>query len=235
MKNNLLEHIILYVLMVCVSLILATLVRISAISLGVDDFTAFIVFVIVLAVQLVVYLSIHVVMQDVMVPLIGKVLSMFPFFKKKIESRQAIIQEEVKEPLSLEQIRAEQQQNKDKKKEDKLNTALDYTRNTFALYLSDNDLDILCQNLQIYIDKLDFDNLKPVKVKTLTALDLRHFGWNIWNSFKPRNQMDIAHFLKIVFPDIFRDAEVESIKRHLKDDERKGAVKIEERIKKNTH
>lgn len=226
MKNNLLEHIILYVLMVCVSLILATLVRISAISLGVDDFTAFIVFAIVLAVQLVVYLSIHVVMQDVMVPLIGKALSMIPFFKKKIKSRQPIVEEESKEPLSLEEIRAEQQQNKDKKKEDKLNTALDYTRNTFALYLSDNDLDILCQNLQIYIDKLDFDNLKPVKVKTLTALDLRHFCWNIWNSFKPRNQMDIAHFLKIVFPDIFRDAEVESIKRHLKDDERKGAVKI---------
>lgn len=212
--------------MVCVSLILATLVRISAISLGVDDFTAFIVFVIVLAVQLVVYLSIHVVMQDVMVPLIGKVLSMIPFFKKKIESRQTIVEEESKEPFSLEEIRAEQQQNKDKKKEDKLNTALDYTRNVFALYLSDNDLDILCRNLQIYIDKLDFDNLKPVKVKTLTALDLRHFGWNIWNSFKPRNQMDIAHFLKIVFPDIFRDTEVESIKRHLKDDERKGAVKI---------
>ncbi len=226
MKNNLLEHIILYVLMVCVSLILATLVRISAISLGVDDFTAFIVFVIVLAVQLVVYLSIHVVMQDAMVPLIGKALSMIPFFKKKIESRQTIVKEEVKEPLSLEEIRAEQQQNKDKKKEDKLNTALDYTRNTFALYLSDNDLDIICQNIQIYIDKIDFDNLKPVRVKTLTALDLRHFGWNMWNSFKPRNQMDIAHFLKIVFPDIFRETEVESIKRHLKDDERKGLVKI---------
>lgn len=216
--------------MVCVSLILATLVRISAISLGVDDFTAFIVFVIVLAVQLIVYLSIHVVMQDVMVTLIGKGLSMIPFFKKKIESRQSIVEEETKESLSLEEIRAEQQQNKDKKKEDKLNTALDYTRKTFALYLSDNDLDILCQNLQIYIDKLDFDNLKPVKVKTLTALDLRHFGWNIWNSFKPRNQMDIAHFLKIVFPDIFREAEMESIKRHLKDDEKKGAVKIEEMI-----
>lgn len=216
--------------MVCVSLILATLVRISAISLGVDDFTAFIVFVIVLAVQLVVYLSIHVVMQDVMVPLIGKALLMIPFFKKKIESQQPIVEVDSKEPLSLEEIRAEQQQNNDKKKEDKLNAALDYTGNTFALYLSDNDLDILCQNLQIYIEKLDFDNLKPVKVKTLTALDLRHFGWNIWNSFKPRNQMDIAHFLKIVFPDIFREAEVESIKRHLKDDEKKGLVKIEEKI-----
>jgi hypothetical protein len=36
--------------------------------------------------------------------------------------------------------------------------------------------------------------------------------------------------LKIVFPDVFRETEVKSIKRHLKDDELKGMIKIEERI-----
>jgi hypothetical protein len=68
----------------------------------------------------------------------------------------------------------------------------------------------------------------PVKVKELTAIDLRHFGWNIWNYSKPRNQMDIALFLKIVFSDIFKEAEVDSIKRHLKDDELRGVIKIRE-------
>lgn len=233
MKNNLLEHIILYVLMVCVSLILATLVRISAISLGVDDFTAFIIFVIVLAVQLVIYLSIHVFLQNLMIPLIGKGLSKIPFFKRKIENRHSPTinqQTDNIEAILIEQIRIEQLQNKIKDKEDKINTILNYTRKSFALYLSDTDLEQLCQNLQIYINKLNTDNFKAVRVKELTALDLRHFGWNMWNAFKPRNQMDIAHFLKIVFPDIFKDAEVESIKRHLKDDERKGILKIEERI-----
>ena len=42
--------------------------------------------------------------------------------------------------------------------------------------------------------------------------------------------MDIVYFLKVVFPDVFRDAEVESIKRHLKDDELKGIIKVQEWI-----
>jgi hypothetical protein len=42
--------------------------------------------------------------------------------------------------------------------------------------------------------------------------------------------MDIAHFLKKVFPDILKDVEVETIKRHLKDDERKGIIKIQESL-----
>lgn len=232
MKNNILEHIILYVLMVCVSLVIATLVRISAVSLGVDDFTAFITFIIVLAVQFVVYLSIHVVLQDLMLPWIGKGLAKIPFFRRKLESRQVPINDhkENSEPISLEQIRNEQQQSKNKDLEHKLNITLDYTRKSYALYLSDQDLELLCQNVQIYVNKLDIANLKAVRVKELTAIDLRHFGWNVWNYLKPRNQMDIAHFLKIVFPNIFRETEVESIKRHLKDDELKGVIKIKEKL-----
>jgi hypothetical protein len=37
--------------------------------------------------------------------------------------------------------------------------------------------------------------------------------------------MDIANFLKIVFPNIFRDVTEDSIKSHLKDDELKGGDK----------
>ena len=42
--------------------------------------------------------------------------------------------------------------------------------------------------------------------------------------------MDVAYFLKISFPDIFKDTEIDSIKRHLKDDELKGVIKIVEKI-----
>ena len=68
------------------------------------------------------------------------------------------------------------------------------------------------------------------KVKELTAVDLRHFGWNIWNFYKPKDQERIALFLKKVFPDAFKNTEVKSIKRHLKDDELKGVIKIEEKL-----
>lgn len=246
MKTNLLEHIILYVIVVCIGLIIATLIRILVMAMGFDNFTTFMVFVVVLAIQVVIYLSIHVVLQNLMLPWIGNGLAKIPYIRKKIESRQIPIIEKVEviettteeehelsaapERFSLEDIRNEQRQKIAKKQEDKQNIAQDYTRKSFVLYLSDEHLDVLCRNILMYITNSDMKELKPVKVKELTALDLRHFGWNIWNYFKPRNQMDIAYFLKISFPDIFKETEVESIKRHLKDDELKGIIKIKESL-----
>lgn len=241
MKNNILEYIILYVIVTCAAVVIATLARIFAVSMGFDGFTAFIVFLVVLAIQVIAYLSIHVVLQNLMLPWIGNGLAKIPYFRKKIEQRQAlsiVVERQIEEKeadipesdISMEDIRNEQQQNIAKEQEETLNVALDYTRKSFALYLSDEDLDVLCRNIRAYMNKLDEKDLKPVKAKKLSTLDLRHFGWNIWNYFKPRNQMDIASFLKIVFSDVFKGVEVASIKRHLKDDELKGIIKIQENI-----
>ena len=269
MKNSLLQYIILYALLACIALVIATLARMFTISLGFDSFTAFVVFIVALAIQTIVYLSIHVVLQNLMLPWIGNGLAKMPYFRNKIEQRQVpiieetILAEEIEatteedetidtvetttgeeedqsgvidelhdmpEQPSLEDIRQEQLQIRVKEQEEKLNIALNYTRKSFVLYLSDKELDILCHNVQIYINKRGITGLHPVKVKELTAIDLRHFGWNIWNYFKPREQVEIASFLKTVFPDIFRETEVKSIKRHLKDDELKGFIKIEENI-----
>lgn len=235
-QNTLLQYIILYVIVACVALAIAALARMFTVSVGFDSFTAFIVFIVVLAVQVVVYLSIHVVLQNMMLTWIGNGLAKIPYFRNKIEQRKVtqtvaepqieVIDTDIPEPdFSLEDIRNEQQQNMAKEQEEILNIALNYTRKSFALYLSYEDLDVLCRNIRAYMNKLDEKELKPVKVKELSALDLRHFGWNVWNYFKPRNQMDISNFLKIVFPDIFKDVEVKSIKRHLKDDELKGGLR----------
>jgi hypothetical protein len=222
------------VIVACVAVVIATIARLSVAAMGVDSFTAFIVFIVVIAIQVVVYLSIHVFLQGMMLPWIGRGLAKIPYFKKRMEERDtSIVEEEIastSEPVSLKDIRVGQLQNKAKEQEEKLNVVLDYTRNCFALYVSDEHLETLIRNVQVYINRLDTKELKPIKVKELTINDLRHFGWNIWNFSKPRNQMDIAYFLKIVFPDAFKDTEVESIKRHLKDDELKGIIKIKEKL-----
>ena len=241
MKNNILEYIILYVIVACTALVIATLARMFTVSVGFDSFTAFIVFIVILAIQAVVYLSIHVALQNIMLPWIGNGLAKIPYFRKKIEQRQVsqiVAEPQIEEKkfeidipesnVSLDDIRNEQQKNIAKEKEEILNIALDYTRKSFALYLSDEDLNVLCRNICAYMNKLDESTLKSVKVKELSAIDLRHFGWNIWNYFKPINQMDVANFLKIVFPDVFKGVDVVSIKRHLKDDELKGIIKIKE-------
>lgn len=229
MKNNQMEFILLYVLVASVMLMFATLARISAFSLGVDNFTAFIVFLVVLGIEVTVYLSIRVVLQDLMLPWIARLILKVPYFKNKTKSTQPIdkITIHTTEPPSLEDIRNEQLQNKVKEREEKLNTALNYTRKTFAPYASDGQIEILCGNLQLYSDKLNLENLRSITTsKDLSTVDISHFGWNIWNHFNVSKRIEIAHFLKRVFPDILKDAEVESIKSHLKDDELKGIIKI---------
>jgi hypothetical protein len=233
MKNSILEYIILYILVVSAALIIATLTRMSAVSLGVDSFTAFIIFIVVLGIEAVVYLSIHVILQGLMLPWIGKGLSKIPYFNnimKSVPPSNKIV-ESITEPLSLEDIRKEQLQNRAKEQEDILNVVLDYTRKTFAPYVSDEQVELLCNNLKIYADKLSLEALHPIKTsKDLSTIDIFHFGWNVWNHFKISKQIDIAHFLKKVFPDILKDVEVETIKRHLKDDELKGIIKIRENL-----
>ena len=301
MKNNRLDYIVLYLIVACFILAIAAIVRLFALKEGFDGFSLFIIFVVAVAVQVIVYISIHSFMDRMLLPVIGKLLSKIPFINKMkakkaashVEGAIAVIQapegpqeevsiedvnveekiedpeksdkllsenaeslqeteneeeitetieesvdEEREEPSdttpqspSIEEIRQEQLQKRALEQEELINTAVEYTRKAFVLYTSEEDLNILIQNLHIYINNLDMKELKPIKIKELTINDLRHFGWNIWNHFKPRNQMDMAYFLKGVFPDIFKDAEVESIKRHLKDDEKKGMIKIEIKIK----
>lgn len=236
MKNNLLERIILYVLVTCAALAIATLARISAVSLGVDGFTGFIVFIVILGIEVAVYLSIHVVLQGLMLPWIEGLLLKIPYFKNKKKNRISVntITESVVEqpPLpSLDAIRNEQLQNKVKEQEETQDIALDYTRKIFAPYVSDEHIGLLCTNLKTYAHRLGSENLHPIKTsKELLTTDVSHFGWNIWNHFRISQQIDIVHFLKKVFPGILKDVEVETIKRHLKDDERKGIIKIRESL-----
>jgi len=233
MKNNILQYIILYMLIACVALAIAALARMFTVSMGFDDFTAFIVFIVVLGISVIVYLSIHVILQELMLPWIGKGLSKIPFFWNKMKSTPSTekIQENIIEQPSLEEIRKKQLQNKTKEQEEKLNIALNYTRKAFAPYVSDEHIEALCENLQLYANKLSLDKLQSVKTnKELSTIDIFHFGWNIWNHFKVSKQIDVAYFLKKVFSDILKDVEVETIKSHLKDDELKGIIKIRESL-----
>lgn len=113
-------------------------------------------------------------------------------------------------------------------KQARIDIAIRYAQQEFAMYTSDDDLKQLGKNIIIYAEEIDFENIKPVKVKDLSNLDLYHFGWNIWNCFKVSRQDRAAQFLKLTFAEALKDVEQNSIKTHLKDDEQKGLIKIME-------
>ncbi|GHU98850.1 hypothetical protein FACS1894159_01950 [Bacteroidia bacterium] len=220
MKNNTLELIILYALVTCVALIIATVARFFADSMGFDSFTSFMVFIIILVVEIIVYLSINVFVRAWMVPWIGKGLVKIPHFRKRIV------------PVADNtQIRTEHSLSKIQEWDNAKAIAIQYTKETFAPYLADDsEITRLCDYIILYAEKKDLSSLTPIKgVKQLSTTDILHFGWNIWNHFKGSKvgkQEDMALFLKVVFAHTLREIEVESIKSHLKDDERKGIIKI---------
>ena len=148
--------------------------------------------------------------------------------EKSASATEAMSSQEVNVPeVDFEEIRTQQQILLDKKKQDKLDIALDYTRKKFALYTNDEDLIILCEAVKIYSEQKEVSDDISITTTELSNLDLYHFGWNIWNFFKVSNQDSIAKFLKSVFSSL-KDVEQGSIKSHLRDDEKKGIIKIEE-------
>ncbi|MHC0444633.1 hypothetical protein ACWA1F_04445 [Flavobacterium sp. 3-218] len=148
------------------------------------------------------------------------------------ERQDALIKSEIPEnknaAIDIEKIRKERQNAARDQKQARIDIAMRYAHQEFAPYMSDDDLEQLGSNVIIYAEGLNFEKIKPVKVKELSNLDLYHFGWNIWNCFKATRQDRAAEFLKLTFAEALKDVEQNSIKTHLKDDEQKGLIKIME-------
>ncbi|MFP3834653.1 hypothetical protein [Chryseobacterium sp. SIMBA_028] len=179
----------------------------------------------------IVYAIIIVLLNEILPKLnIGK------FFKNKNSLNEAI-QNEVKtknnfsdtlpEKYDMDVLRNMQKEKKLHNDNVKLQVALEYTRNQFALYVTDEGLDALCNAVSLYSKKEEIPNDISVHTKGLTNLDLYHFGWNIWNYFKPIKQEGISKLLKTVFVSL-DDIDLDSIKSHLKDEPKKGNIKIQE-------
>lgn len=132
----------------------------------------------------------------------------------------------VETTVDTQEVRKIEQEKKLIEYQGKLEIAFNYIKKQFALYLPDKEIEMLCNAVQLYSNKEEISPYFSVKVAGLSNLDLYHFGWNIWKYFDVGKQVEIAIFLKKIFADALKDVEVESIKRHLKDDEQKGIITI---------
>ena len=223
-----------------VSLILFEAFKSTFVSMEAYIPLVFMYFIALFGIIIAAYLSLDVLLMDLVRLHSSKSLIRTFYWNKKADSlsvnetSESIIKQE--SALSLDEIKRVQRESKEKEQAAKWDIAFNYTRNCFALYVSDEHIDVLCKNMQFFFDKtscdyLNSDNLHPLDIdKTLSVSDLRHFGWNIKNHFKSGLRIDVAHFLKKVFPEIFKDAEINTIKSHLKDEAQKGIIKIKENL-----
>ncbi len=104
-----------------------------------------------------------------------------------------------------------------------------YVGDVMSPYLSKGDLSILIENAINFIHlnfAPNFDASASVKTsRVLTTADLMHFGWNIAKPFR-KSGAHTALFLKQVFADAFRNTELQTIERKLRNNPMAGTIKI---------
>ena len=104
----------------------------------------------------------------------------------------------------------------------KYDAVKDYTYSVLSPYMTDEYLEMLCQNIKLY--DIPESCIVPVKTNgTLNTLDIRHYSWNIGERLGWSGQKR-ATFIKLCFPTELKDVEVESMRRTLR---QKGKCVIE--------
>ncbi|WP_319231756.1 hypothetical protein [Draconibacterium orientale] len=218
MHSKYFENIVIYLSVLLACIILGIVARMFVIGVGVDEFTANIVFLAVTLFGLLVYGLLSIFIKDLFT------IIKLRFFPKKKQIKES--NEKSNDPAGIDKIRTKQRQLIADQENKKITIAIQYTQTVLSPYTSDKDLVQLSRNVTSYAEKKPISEIQSVEVKKLSSIDLYHFGWNIWNHFRTGNQLQMAAFLKKVFPSILGNVETETIKRHLKDDEQRGIIKI---------
>lgn len=114
---------------------------------------------------------------------------------------------------------------------------LDYTRHTMSPFVAnEEELENLCTEIDAWSNDCQHKP-SPIRLKEqLTTLELRHFVWNIGERLGTKNGYNgyvRADFIRTMFPDVFKDMEIDSI-RNFKFEPDKGRITIDESVKGST-
>ena len=95
-----------------------------------------------------------------------------------------------------------------------LDAVSEYTYAVFSPYMTDDNLEILNQNIKLY--EVPDSCVIPVCTNgQLNTLDIRHYAWNIGERLGWSGQKRAA-FIKHCFPQELQDVEIESMRRTLR-------------------
>ena len=138
--------------------------------------------------------------------------------------------EESNQPIEYEIFRANAMAEKERASQEKLDKVLSYTKQNLVLYLSETDLNRLCEYITEYYFSDSLPKVEQIKVDAqLKTIDIMHFGWNIGKAFgKPRLQT--ATFIERVFAHTLRDSEISTIERKMSHTESECRIKLDRKI-----
>ena len=244
MEDKNLENIILYLIVGFAGGVFATIARLFTLMMGFDAFTANVCFFLAIVVALSVYLSIHMVLRNLLIPWIGKIIVRIPFFRRNFKAKELTenqsldtkYEPQIEFPLSnLEEIRKVYQLEEDRKQDETRATAILYTQTIFAPFILDQDLNRLCQYIDLYSERKELGQIDPIKVHDqINSTDIYHFGWNLWNHFRISDQNGMAIFLKKVFaPTLKEVSDIETIKKKLRIQDQNCTIKLNSNLFKH--
>jgi len=237
MEDKNLENIILYLIVGFAGGVFAIIARLFTLMMGFDAFTANVCFFLAIVVALSVYLSIHMVLRNLLIPWIGKIIVLIPFFRRNFKAKELTVTQsldtkadpQAEFPLSnLEEIRKVYQLEEERKLDETRATAILYTQTIFAPFILDQDLNRLCHYIELYSERKELVQITPIKVSDqINTTDVYHFGWNIWNHFRISDQYGMAIFLKKVFaPTLKEVSDIETIKKKFRIQDQNCTIKL---------
>lgn len=229
------DYIIIYSILFASILSIAVLVRLLVISeLQMDEFSGLVAFVIVCLLLGAAYLSFQSIIDVWLLPVIERtVRKKYPQIEcePEVEPIGSMPNGEISIP-NYDEYKQTAQQKIQQEQAKVLENVLTYTVQELALYLTESELQQLCEHIRFfqYATENEYKQIKiPIAVDaTLKSIDLMHFGWNIGNQFK-KTGIETATFIKRVFAERLKESEISTIKRKLRA-EGTCIIKIKEKL-----
>lgn len=108
-------------------------------------------------------------------------------------------------------IREKHRQICEEEKHARMKAVIEYTYKTLSPFITDENLDILCQNIKLF--EVPGSCLTSIVTNSkLTTLDIKHYGWNIGERLGWSGQQR-ATFIKLCFVKELSGIEIETIRR----------------------
>lgn len=245
MKTKKLEKQTLTWLVFSANVIVGAMARQMVLHRGLDAFNGYVAFGICILMVTVIYVNLQELFKKTLSPFFETLFMKFPNYGKKgkveIEDKETTEEEswtketDTNPPPSMDyaQIRLSAMKAKEQAEQEKLATVLTYTRESFAPYMKEEDLNILCEYICLFhADKDIPKNARTVKVDSaIRTIDLMHFGWNIGYQFS-KSGIQIATFIKRVFAEALKESEISTLKSKLRLDG-KCTIKIDTTLKQS--
>ena len=212
MKTEKLEKQTLTWLVFSANVIVGAMARQIVLHHGLDAFNGYVAFGICTLMLTVIYINLQELFKKTLSPFFETLFMKFPNYGKKCkvetedskgttEEKPLPKEAETNPPPNMDyaQIRLSAMKAKEQAEQEKVATVLTYTRESFAPYMKEEDLNTLCEYICLFRADKDVPKVaRSVKVDSaIRTIDLMHFGWNIGYQFS-KTGIQIATFIKRV-------------------------------------